>query len=279
MATVLPRGLALSVVAIVGLAGCSQSTTGTPAAGAPATSSSAGPTSSSDPTTSAAVGVAVDAGVVETSVLRPMQVESDDFWEEILALAGSSAGVSAPMSFLAESETLDCGGVALSGTDHFGPTYCAAQDEIVVSATFMADLGASQVLQADGTFVDPADDVGVYFLLAHEWGHNIIGELVAEKQADLTLVTSQQVELAADCLAGLMIAGVPRVFAVKDTEAVLGYVPVVGERFAGISGSPAARQAAIEVGLAPDYEDRAQFVTGLDQCLSSQAPQLAKALG
>lgn len=271
------HGVVLALAALVGLSGCSQAATGTPAAGTPI-SSSAGPTTRPDPTPVSAVGVAVDAAVVETGVLRPMQMESDDFWEEILGLAGSSATVSAPMTFLAESETFDCGGVTLSGTDRYGPTYCAAEDAIVVSATFMADLGAAEVLQADGSFVDPADDVAVYFLLAHEWGHNVIAELVAEKQADLTLVPGQQVELAADCLAGLMIAGVPRVFAVKDPQAVLGYVPLVGERFAGIAGSPTARQAALEVGLAPDYEDRAQFVTGLDQCLTSQAPQLAKAL-
>jgi hypothetical protein len=143
----------------------------------------------------------------------------------------------------------------------------------------MSRLGQSEVLLADGSFADPADDVGVYFLLAHAWGHNIIGELAQEKGADLLLVPSNQVELAADCFAGLMIAGVPRVFAVKEPEQVLGYVQSTGEQFGGIAGSPQARQAALEVGLAKDYDDRQQFVAGIDECLAGQAPQLAAALG
>lgn len=271
----------LAVLASVCIAGCSQQQGGTPAAGAPVEATAVSP-SVSEPsnadTASPTAGAVIEADVVEQQVLRPMQVESDDFWEEILELAGSSATVSAPMKFLNGDETFDCGGVVLSAKDNYGPAHCAIEDTIVVSEAFMARLGESEVLREDGTFVDPADDIAVYFLLAHEWGHNIIGELVAEKQADITLVPSSQIESVADCFAGLMIAGVPRVFSDKDPAHVLGYVQSTGERFAGLHTSPKVRQDALAIGMSKDYDDRQQFVAGVDECLRTQSPPLANAL-
>ena len=268
------------------LAGCSTSTGGQPAAGAATSESSATPSSSeagaADGTAASAgaePGVAVDAAVVETSVMRPMQVESDDFWEEILGLTGSKAKVSAAMVFLPGRETVDCGGVTLSGPDQFGPTYCASSDRIVVSETFMTNLGASAVLRTDGSFADPAAEVGVYFLLAHQWGHNVIDELVAAAGADVTFVLGNHTELAADCFAGLAIAGVPRVFTDKDPASVLSQVVLVGERFSGIAGSPAPRVKAVAFGMAKDYDDRPGLAAGVNECLTEHAPTLAKALG
>lgn len=223
-------------------------------------------------------GTVVDAQTIEQQVLRPMQVESDDFWEEILGLAGSPATVSAPMKFLTGGDTFDCGGVVLRADDGYGPTYCEPEDTIVVSEAYMTGLAESGAVRADGSFADPAVEVGTYFLLAHQWGHDIIAELVAAKGADLTFVPSAQIEVAADCFAGLMIAGVPRVFTDKDPAAILGQVPLVGERFAVLQASPSERQEAVAQGLTIDYEQRQQFVTGIDDCLTKHAPQLAKAL-
>lgn len=283
------HSMTLLLVGLLALAGCSSSTGGQPAAGAAtseATTTPSSPSTSSGPaketsaqSSAAEPGVLVDASVVQENVLKPMQIESDDFWEEILGLAGSKATVSAAMVFLPGSETVECGGVVISGTDQYGPTYCPSADRIAVSETFMTNLGASEVLRADGTFADPAADVGVYFLLAHQWGHNIIGELATEQGADLSMVPGQQIELAADCFAGLMIAGVPRVFTDKDPASILSQVPLVGERFATIQASPQARQAAVLVGLDRAYEDRQAFAAGIDECVTGQAPQLAKALG
>lgn len=272
------------VVAVaVAVAGCSGSTAGRPEAGAPSSSSlaSGGPTTTPAVSSGAASGsgTVVDATTVEQNVLRPMQSESDAFWEEILGLAGSQATVSAAMTFLAGDETFDCGGVQLSGRDQYGPTYCAPEDRIVVSQAYLSALAESGAVRADGSFADPAVEVGTYFLLAHQWGHDIVGELVEAKGGvDLTFVPSTEIELVADCFAGLMIAGVPRVFTDKEPADILGQVPTVGERFAGIQASPPAREKAVAQGLGIDYDQRQQFVAGIDQCLSTQAPQLSQAL-
>ena len=269
----------LAVLASVCIAGCSQQQGGTPAAGAPveatAVSPSLGPSNAD--TASPTAGAVIEADVVEQQVLRPMQVESDDFWEEILELAGSSATVSAPMKFLNGDETFDCGGVVLSAEDNYGPTHCAIEDTIVVSGIHGP---ARRVRGAAGgrDFRRPGRRIAVYFLLAHEWGHNIIGELVAEKQADITLVPSSQIDRSATLFAGLMIAGVPRVFSDKDPAHVLGYVQSTGERFAGLHTSPKVRQDALAIGMSKDYDDRQQFVAGVDECLRTQSPPLANAL-
>ena len=254
-------------------AGCSVQQTGQPAAGTPLAESSASPASSAGPSTTALEpGTEVSAAVVEQSVLRPMQTESDSFWDEIFGLAGYSGSVNASMKFLDAGESYTCGDVPISAADPPGPAYCAAEDEIVVTNQFMADLGASEVLRADGSFADPADDVGVYFLLAHEWGHNVIIELAEEEKLDLTAVPPVEIETLSDCLAGLMIAGVPRVFADKDPDAVLAYAQRLPETFGGTAGSTTERQAAVQTGMAVSYDDRQAFVNGVDQCVQLYAP-------
>ena len=279
------------VVGLVVLAGCSAGTAGQAAVGSavPAGGLSSGP---ADPPPSGSEsasedsgpkdgggGTVVDASVVENAALRPMQVETDDFWEEILGIAAVPVKVNAPMRFLAGSETFDCGGVRLSAGDPYGPTFCAPEDTIVVSEAFMTSIGESEALRADGTFADQAAEVGLYFLLAHQWGHNILDEMIAERNADVTLIPSNQTEAAADCFAGLAIAGVPRVFADKDPAAVLSLVPIYGERSGGIAPSPVVRQKAIAQGLAKSYDDRAALAAGVTECLTEQAPALATAIG
>ncbi|WP_420119819.1 hypothetical protein [Nakamurella sp.] len=264
------------------VAGCGGGTAGQPAVAAslPSADPSSGPPSSADaPPADGDAGVVVDASVVEQSALRPMQVETDDFWEEIAGLAQIPVKVNAPMRFLRGAETFECGGVELSAADRYGPTFCAPEDTIVVSETFMDAIGASMAMRADGTFADPAAEVGLYFLLAHQWGHNILEEMIAAKGADVTLIPSNQLEVTADCFAGLAIAGVPRVFTEKGPAAVLSLVSTYGERFTGIAGSPATREKAIAAGLAPSYDDRAGLAAGVTGCLTGQAPALATALG
>lgn len=256
---------------------CSPGEAGQAAAGAPLSSppmsSAAG--SGAATSTSAQPGKPVTAAVVEEQVLKPMQSESDSFWDEIFALAGYSGSVDAPMKFLDAGESFECGDLTLTADDTHGPAYCAVEDTIVVSETFMADLGKSEVLRGDGTFVDPADDVGVYFLLAHEWGHNVILELAEEEQLDLAAVPSVEIENLSDCLAGLMIAGVPRVFEDKDTDNVLAYAEALGEPFGGTVGTPQERRAAVSTGMAVPYEDRQQFVVGVTTCVTDDAPTIS----
>jgi hypothetical protein len=287
------RHSSLALVAgLVLLAGCGGGTTGQPAiaSSAPAVGPSSGPADPGSGTDSGSGagdagpkdgggGGVVEASVVEQSALRPMQVETDDFWEEILAISQVPVTVSAPMAFLAGAETFDCGGVELSATDRYGPTYCAPEDTIVVSETFMTSIGESAALRPDGTFADQSAEVGLYFLLAHQWGHNILDEMIADRKADVTLVPSNQIEATADCFAGLAIAGVPRVFADRDPAAVLSLVPVYGERFSGIAPSPVMRQEAVALGLAKSYDDRAALAAGVNECLTKRAPALANALG
>lgn len=256
-------------------AGCTVQQTGQPSAGTPLAESSASPSSSAGPSSTALEpGTEVSAAVVEQSVLRPMQTESDSFWDEIFGLAGYSGSVNASMKFLDAGEGYPCGDVTINGDDPDGPAYCAAEDEIVVTNTFMSDLGASEVLRGDGSFADPADDVGVYFLLAHQWGHNVIIELAEEEKLDLTAVPPVEIETLSDCLAGLMIAGVPRVFSDKDPDAVLGYAQRLTETYGGTAGSAAQRQAAVQTGMAVSYDDRQAFVAGVDQCVQLYAPAI-----
>lgn len=280
------RNAAIALFAgLVVLAGCGGGATGQPAVagsgstGGPLSSPPSGSTAEEAGPKDGGGGVVVDASVVEESVLRPMQVETDDFWEEILEIAAIPVQANAPMTFLAGAQTVDCGGVVLKATDRNGPTFCASADGIVVSETFLTSIGESAALRADGTFADQAAEVGVYFLLAHQWGHNIIEEMIAAARADVTFVPSNQIEVAADCLAGLAIAGVPRVFADKDPASVLGLVSTYGERFGGIAASPVQRQQAVAAGMAKSYDDRAALAAGVNECLTDQAPALAKALG
>lgn len=276
----------IALLVLVLVAGCASSTSGQAAVATtvPATGSSSGAvpgttgTAGSGPKDGDA-GVAVDASVVEQSALRPMQVETDDFWEEIADLAQVPIKVNAPMKFLTGSETFDCGGVRLSATDRYGPTFCAPEDRILVSETFLTSIGESGALRADGTFADQATEVGLYFLLAHQWGHNILEEMITATGADVTLIPSNQMEVTADCFAGLAIAGVPRVFADKDPASVLSLVVLYGERFAGITPSVPQRERAVSAGMAKSYDDRAALAAGIGECLTGQAPALAVALG
>ena len=264
----------LSAVLLFSAAACSTGEAGQPAAGAPLSVNPTTATSGSGSATTSATppGKAVGAAVVEEQVLRPMQSESDSFWDEIFGLAGYSGSVDAPMKFLDAGEGFECGDISLTADDAHGPAYCAVEDTIVVAEQFMADLGASEVLRGDGSFVDPADDVGVYFLLAHEWGHNVIVELAEEEKLDLAAVPAAEIENLSDCLAGLMIAGVPRVFADKDPDAVLAYAEELGEPFGGLVGTPQQRRAAVSAGMAVPYEERQQFVDGVDTCITDYAP-------
>ena len=280
------RSAAIAVIAglLLAVAGCGPGTSGQAAVAtsvSPAESPTAaeGSSGSADGPKDGDGGVVVDASVVEQSALRPMQVETDDFWEEILGLAQIPVQVSAPMKFLYGSETFDCGGVELSAADQYGPTFCAPEDTIVVSETFMDSIGSSMAMRADGTFADQAAEVGLYFLLSHQWGHNILEEMIAAKGADVTLIPSTQLEVTADCFAGLAIAGVPRVFVEKDPGAVLSLVSTYGERTTGIAASPVTREKAIAAGLARSYDDRAGLAAGVTDCLTGQAPALATALG
>lgn len=257
------------------VSGCSVQQSGQPSAGTALAETSQSPTSSPPPSSAAgAPATQVSAAVVEQSVLRPMQTESDSFWDEIFGLAGYSGSVNASMKFLDDGERYSCGDVTVNGDDPDGPAYCAAEDEIVVTNRFMSDLGASRVLRADGSFADPANDVGVYFLLAHQWGHNVIIELAEEEKLDLAQVPAVEIETLSDCLAGLMIAGVPRVFADKDPDAVLSYALQLTETLGGTTGTAAERQAAVQTGMAVSYDDRRAFVAGTDQCVQLYAPTI-----
>lgn len=255
------RQMAFAVMAGLLLTGaCSAGVAGQPAAG----------TAISSPPPGDEVG----ALVVEELVVRPMQTEIDAFWDEIFGLAGLSGKVVAPMTFLAPGETFPCGSVTLTADDPNGPAYCAAEDAMVTSNRFMADLGDSRVLNDDATFVDSAYDVGVFFLLAHEWGHNVILELAEEEGLDLTDVEPVQIENLSDCLAGITIAGVPRVFEDKDPDSMLAYAEALGEPFAGPRGSAQERRDAVAAGLGTPFEDRQQFVDDLDDCVRIYAPSI-----
>ena len=127
------------------------------------------------------------------------------------------------------------------------------------------------------TAVSPTrpNDVGVYFLLAHQWGHNVIIELAEEEKLDLAQPSrrsrSRRCPIA---WRDLMIAGVPRVFADKDPDAVLGYAPAADRDVGWDNRHRGERQAAVQTGMAVSYDDRRAFVAGTDQCVQLYAPTI-----
>jgi predicted metalloprotease len=287
---------AAAVICLLTTAGCSRSQAGTPSAGSgdvlTATTvggTSAGTTASASqsvkpsPTSNgsgAGSGTAAEltAATVQDLVLRPLQSETDDFWEEVFRRAGLSDSVSAAMEFVAAGDGIECEGKPFPVDDkNVGPAYCPENDHILVSDAFVAALGSSRMLRADGSFVDPAEEVGLYFLIAHEWGHNVIAELAQDRNLTLAGVPEMELENLADCFAGMAIAGVPHVFSEKDPDSILGSAESLDEPYGGRHGTAEQRREAIATGLDNPYEDRQGFADTLDRCLKTYAPSLGEA--
>ncbi len=281
---------AAAVICLLTTAGCSRSQAGTPSVGSgdvPTTTAgdiSAGPTSSVPQSTESSstsegsgTGAVLSTETVQDLVFRPLQKETDDFWEEVFGRAGLSDSVSAAMEFVAAGDGVKCDGQPFpADDDNVGPAYCPEKDHILVGDAFVAALGSSRMLRADGSFVAPADEVGLYFLLAHEWGHNIIAELAQDRDLTVTGVPEVELENLADCFAGMAIAGVPHVFSEKDPDKVLGPAESMDEPYGGRHGTAEQRRKAIATGLDNPYEDRQGFADTLDRCVEAYAPSLVK---
>jgi predicted metalloprotease len=115
-----------------------------------------------------------------------------DVWRGVFEQSGRS--YSEPRLVLFRAATTSGCGVA---TSEVGPHYCPADTTIYIDETFFTEL--QQRFKAQG------GDVAEAYVIAHEVGHHVQNELgiMNQVQQDSSNIQSVQLELQADCFAGV----------------------------------------------------------------------------
>lgn len=211
------------------------------------------------------------------AVMNLMLTQIQDFWNNTYQEVFQNPTRSELLVALAtEDQAFACGTEVLTGT--YSPSYCFLNDTLAAPIQVMKDAADKGLLRADGSTIDPAGAIGVFFLLAHEWGHNVSLELVDQFGGLQTLqkVPAVEQENFADCAGGLAIAGVTMEFNQADATAVLKFAEQAGEPLGGTHGTPEQRRAAVAMGMKYAGGDAKAFAAGLGACVSSQAPTFYK---
>jgi predicted metalloprotease len=124
--------------------------------------------------------------------------DTQDMWAQIFEQSGKQYARAPVVIFTSGTNTGGCG-PASSAT---GPFYCPADEKVYLDLSFFRELSRR--------FGAPGDFAAAY-VIAHEIGHHIQGELGIEEQArrkqqedpSRANVYSVQLELQADCFAGV----------------------------------------------------------------------------
>lgn len=213
------------------------------------------------------------------AIMNIMLTQIQDFWnntyKEVFKVSTRSDLL---VALATPDQSFACGTDVLKGT--YSPSYCLLNDTLAAPIQVMKDAADKGLIRADGSTIDPAGAIGVFFLLAHEWGHNVSMELAAEFGGLQTLqkVPDVEQENFADCAGGMAIAGVEMKFNDKDAAAVLKFAEQAGDPAGGTHGTPEQRRAAVSMGMNHAYGDWKGFAAGLGECLVSQAPTLYRLL-
>lgn len=230
------------------------------------------------PTGNSVLDGIVDDMIVELTIYQPMVDEIQLFWNEQYAIHGVPVTSDvAETQFLTGTEVAVCGSSIDTANSSAGPAYCQLTDVISMPTSMTTRLvnGEQITLQSGNVQVSPAGEVGVYFLLAHEWGHNVQNEIIGlEVLQQLPLVS---IENNADCLAGVAIAGVPRVFEIKDAETILQLAIDIGQPPGGSHGTPQERFDAVILGMDRAYDNKDLINQGIIDCFMAYFPQLTQA--
>ncbi len=215
--------------------------------------------------------------IVELQVYQPMVDEIQRFWSDQYVFHGVPfASEVVDTEFLTGTEAIACGDLVDTASNSVGPAYCTLTDVISVPTGLTTDLVNGDVItiQSGSIQINPAGEAGVFFLLAHEWGHNIQYEIFGAEV--MQLLPSVSVENNADCLGGVAIAGVERVFEIKDVEAILQTAIDIGEPLGGSHGTPQERFDAVSLGMLRPYEDKALINQGIVDCFVTYFPELTQ---
>lgn len=265
-------GLLLSTaLALVG--GCSRSIAGSglPAVGttgAEAASPAAGSTSGSSEL--------VAAVVVEVSVFTPMSRELQQFWSGVYTTLRYAHPSTAVMKYLHANQTSVCDGRTYTAQDDTGPFYCMDGSDIIsVPTAFTVALVTGGAVKTDGDQVrsiTPVGEIGIFFLFAHEWGHNVQAELFPKHAV---AAPPLELENSADCLAGVAMAGVDREFSTLDVSAVLAFAADIGDSEPGsVHGTPEQRREALAFGMKAPHGDPQGQLDTMMSCFQTYAPTL-----
>lgn len=209
------------------------------------------------------------------AVINLMLTQIQDFWNSTYRDVFNEPTRSELLVALAtDDQAFACGTEVLTGT--YSPSYCFLNDTLAAPIQVMKDAADKGLLLTDGSTIDPAGAIGVFFLLAHEWGHNVSLELITQFGGLPTLqkVPAVEQENFADCAAGLAIAGVEMKFNQADATAVLTFAGQAGEPAGGTHGTPEQRRAALAMGMNHAVGDPKASAAGLGECVSTQAPTL-----
>lgn len=212
---------------------------------------------------------------VATAVMNLMLTQIRDFWNNTYReVFNASTQSDLLVALTTDDQSFACGTQVVTGT--YSPGYCFLNDTLAAPIQVTKDAATKGLVRTKGATVDPAGAIGVFFLLAHEWGHNVSSELVATFGGLETLrkVPDVEQENLADCAAGMAIAGVEMKFDQADAAAVLKFAEQAGEDVGRTHGTPEQRRAAVSMGLNHARGDWKGFSAGLGQCVSTQAPTL-----
>jgi predicted metalloprotease len=206
------------------------------------------------------VSAVVDDILTETISYSPMLDEVTNYWNGVYEIAyGAGNSTYVRGDFLIEGESTNCGSSTVDWNSGDGPEYCIESDNIIIPVNSTKRL--YEISKGRG-------EAGIYAVIAHEFGHNIEGEVLGyDLYAKIITENIVLLENAADCLAGVTIAGVNRVFSAEEVDKIVELLFSIGESDRRTHGTPEERASAIMDGM--------RFTSGsegLKHCLVTYIP-------
>lgn len=240
------------------------------------TGTSSGGNDFPQPDTAPPISVIIDESATVAFVYRPMLDEIQTYWNNVYsAMSSGQISTNVTGDFLMTGDSANCSGEQLDWDNGLGPIYCVTTDNIVVAVSMtkkLVEKGDAVVLDSGEFKLTPAGEVGVFAMIAHEFGHNIQNEFFGPTlHARLGATKPVALENSADCLAGVAIAGVDRVFSEKDALTIVNLFAEIGQPIPVNHGTPQQRVDALVAGMNFPYGMQGGQ-NGLVYCLQTYLP-------
>lgn len=218
------------------------------------------------------VSTMVDDILTSTISYSPMLEEVTNYWNGVYEVAfGVGATTYARGDFLGVGESTDCGGITVNWDSSNGPEYCLNSDNIIIPVSLtkhMFELGEATAIGGNRVDLSSSGEAGVYAIIAHEYGHNIEGEVLGKDlYARIFEENMVLLENSADCISGVTLAGVNRVFSEDEVKKIVSLFYEIGESEGLSHGTPIQRANAILDGMR--FSSGSQ---GLEHCLVTYIP-------